>query len=144
MDTISTRSKPHIVAIFPFLALALVAYNAAVWTGHDFGADPKAILFTVHLISGALWTLGWNELFVIGGLALLFFEILKSTRTTHHSTAEHVFSMVVFIAFLIEFLIIPSAGTNTFFLLGIFSLIDVLCGYAISIAVSRKDLNITS
>jgi hypothetical protein len=143
MDTVVTRPRARLLAIFPFLAFALVAYNVAVWTGHDFKNEPKPAVFTVNLISGALWTLGWNEVFVLGGLVLLFVEILKSTRATHHSTAEHVLSMVVFISFLVEFLIFPGAGTNTFFLLGMFSLIDVLCGYAISIAVARKDLNIT-
>jgi hypothetical protein len=143
MDTISPRSKTPFIAIFPSLLLALLAYNIAAWLGHDFKAASQSTVFTVHLISGALWGLGWNELFVIGALLLVFFEIIKSTKTTHHSTAEHVFSMFVFIAFLVEFLIVPYAGTNTFFLLGVFALIDVLCGYAISIAVARKDLNIT-
>jgi hypothetical protein len=142
MDAITARSKPSFIAIFPSLLLVLIAYNVAAWAGYDFKAGSQSALFTVHLISGAVWGLGWNDLFLIGGLLLVFFEILKSTKTTHVSTVEHVFSMFVFIAFLIEFLIVPYAGTNTFFLLGVLSLIDVLCGYAVSIAVARKDLNI--
>jgi hypothetical protein len=45
--------------------------------------------------------------------------------------------------FLVEFIVVPAAGTAVFALLGLMSLIDVMAGYAISIAVARRDLNIT-
>ena len=49
----------------------------------------------------------------------------------------------MFISFIVEFLVVARAGTNVFLLLGLMSLMDVMGGYAISIAVARKDLNIS-
>ena len=137
------RAKPGLIRSLPMLVLALIAYNLALTMGHDFRLPPSQPLWQATLISGAAWSAGWNEVMIVGGLALLFIEILKSTRTTQSSTLEHLLSMLVFIIFIVEFLVVAGAGTNVFFLLGLMSLIDVMGGYAISIAVARKDLNIT-
>ncbi len=125
------------------LAIALLAYNIALALGHSFTLPQEQALWHTSLISGAQWSFGWNEAMITGGLVLLFIEILKSTRTTYHSTLEHILSMLVFIIFVVEFLVVAGAGTNVFLLLTIMSLIDVMGGYAISIAVARKDLNIS-
>jgi len=47
-------------------------------------------------------------------LALLFLELLKSTRTSTQSTLEHILSVLVFMVFLVEFIVVPSAGTAVF------------------------------
>lgn len=142
METLTVPSKqPGLMRSFPLLALALLVYNLALTLGHDFTL-PQQPLWQATLISGAQWSIGWNEVLLITGLMLLFIEMLKSTRTTQHSTLEHILSMLVFIFFIVEFLVVAGAGTNVFLLLGLMSLIDVMGGYAISIAVARKDLNI--
>lgn len=133
---------PSIIAQLPLLILALAVYNAAMFAGYDF--NTTAGFMRVQLISGAMWSMGWNDALLVGGLALLFIELMKSTRAGTSVTLEHVFSMIVFIAFLVEFLVVKGAGTNTFLMLGLMSLIDVMAGYAISIAVARKEMNITS
>ena len=128
---------------FPLLAIAWVVYNVAFFSGHDFTVmDPHGI-WNTKLVSGSTWVLSVNDIFIFGGLCLLFVEIMKSTRAGSTATLEHVLSMGVFIAFLVEFLIFKGAGTSTFLLLGVMSLIDVMAGYAISIAVARKEMNIT-
>lgn len=143
LSDLPVRAKPGIIRSIPMLALALLAYNLALAMGHDFRLQPEQPLWGATLISGAAWSVSWNEVMIAGGLALLFIEILKSTRTTQHSTLEHLLSMLVFISFIVEFLVVARAGTNVFLLLGLMSLIDVMGGYAISIAVARKDLNIS-
>ena len=142
MTDLPARARPGFLRSLPMLALALLAYNLALAMGHDFRLMPEQPLWSAALISGAAWSISWNEVMIAGGLALLFIEILKSTRSTQHSTLEHLLSMLVFIIFIVEFLVVAGAGTNVFLLLGIMSLIDVMGGYAISIAVARKDLNI--
>jgi len=143
MPAIPARRGPSFFTYFPLLCLALVGYNIAIFTGHSFTAANTDSLLQVKLISGAIWNLGWHDAFLIGGLCLLFVELMKSTRAGVTITLEHVLSMFVFICFLIEFLVVPAAGTDTFLILGIMSLIDVMAGYAISIAVARKEMNIT-
>lgn len=143
LSDLPARASPGILRSLPMLALALLGYNLALAMGHDFQLMPNQPLWSTVLISGAAWAVSWNEVMIAGGLALLFIEILKSTRTTQHSTLEHLLSMLVFIIFIVEFLVVVGAGTNVFLLLGVMSLIDVMGGYAISIAVARKDLNIS-
>lgn len=143
MNALSSHHKPSIFRLFPLLALLLLAYNITLWSGRDFTTETQTSVVRFHLISGAEWVAGLNEAFLIAGLALLFLELFKSTRAGSFSTIEHIFSMLVFIVFIVEFLVVRGAGTSTFLLLGLMSLIDVMAGYAISIAVARKEMNIT-
>ena len=144
MSDTPPHKSPSFIMHFPLLAFVLVAYNIALATGHEFTATATSAMLTVKLISGATWILSLNDIFLIGGLGLLFVELMKSTRAGMTVTLEHVLSMFVFIGFLVEFLVVKGAGTDTFLLLGIMSLIDVMAGYAISIAVARKEMNITN
>ena len=127
---------------FPLLAIILIAYNALMLTGNSVAANPDVIRIPLMANDEAM-QLKLGDILVMLGIVLLYFEILKSTRTTQHSTLEHLLSMLVFIIFIVEFLVVVGAGTNVFLLLGVMSLIDVMGGYAISIAVARKDLNIS-
>lgn len=141
METvIPPHSKPGLIRSIPLMVLALVAYNIAMKMGYDFAQAKPVWQATLH--SGAQWSAGWNEVMIVSGLVMLFIEVLKSTRSSHHSTMEHMLSMLVFVIFVVEFLLVAGAGTNVFLLLGVMSLIDVMAGFAISIAVARKDLNI--
>jgi hypothetical protein len=50
--------------------------------------------------------------------------------------------MLVFIACLIEFILVPRAATSPFFFIMIAALIDVIAGYTIGIRTARRDLSI--
>lgn len=143
MADLHTHPRPSVLSSIPLLAIVLVAYNVAMMLGHNFATSATAGAVHLKLISGADWALGWNDVILACGLVLLFVEIIKSTRSNTRSMFEHMLSMVVFIIFLVEFLIVAGAGTSTFLLLGLMSLVDVLGGYSISIAVARKEMNIT-
>ncbi|HOO92226.1 MAG TPA: hypothetical protein PKX94_02065 [Opitutales bacterium] len=101
---------------------------------------PASILFSVKLVSGKTWSLNVNEAFIIISLFILFVEIFKATRTSVVSIIDHLLSTFVFLAFLILFLTIKEAGTSTFFILTIISMIDVMCGFTVSISSARRDL----
>ncbi|MGO7465245.1 hypothetical protein ACCS53_38570, partial [Rhizobium ruizarguesonis] len=62
-------------------------------------------------------------------IVVLFFEILKATRTGPGNLVNHMMSMLVFIAFLVEFLIVRDAATQVFFILMTIALIDVIGGF---------------
>jgi hypothetical protein len=55
---------------------------------------------------------------------------------------DHVLAMLVFIAMLVEFLLVKAAGTSTFFLLLIISLVDVLAGFIISIRSAGRQVEV--
>ena len=73
---------------------------------------------------------------------MLFFEILRATRNARGSLANHMLSMLVFIAFLVEFLLVPDAATQVFFILLTIALIDVVGGFAVSIRSAGRDVSI--
>jgi hypothetical protein len=86
-------------------------------------------------------TLG--DLMVLIGLAFFFVEILKSTRTSNASILDHLLSTFVFVAFLVEFLLVRGAAHSVFFILMVIALIDVLAGFSVSIRSAGRDVNLS-
>ena len=55
---------------------------------------------------------------------------------------DHMLAMALFIAMLVEFLLVDRAGTSTFFLLTMITVVDVLVGFIVSVrslAASGRD-----
>jgi hypothetical protein len=50
--------------------------------------------------------------------------------------------MGLFIVMLVEFLLVREAGTSTFFLLMMISLVDVLAGFIVTIRSSQRQIEI--
>jgi len=129
------------ILYFPLLALVFVAYNIAMTAGVDFEANPT--IFNVpHLTREAPMTVGAADLIVGIAIVLLYFEILKAARISRTTIIDHMLSMVVFIAFLVELIVAAGAGTATFMMLTLIALIDVIAGFTISIATARRDFAI--
>lgn len=124
----------------PLLVFSFILYNLVVFSmGVEALSSP---LFSVTLLSGGVWSFTWGDLILLATLVLLFAEIVKSTFSSTSTLIDHALSMVVFIAILVEFLIVPQAATSVFFLVLVASVIDVIAGYTIGIRVARRDLNI--
>ncbi len=105
---------------------------------------PPPPLFTVDLMSGATWRPTLSDFILLFAIAVLYIELFKSTRTSVGAIVEHVFSLFVFIVFLVEFLLVPAAGTSTFLLVTLLSLIDVIGGFTITISTARRDFGVGS
>ena len=134
----------------PLLVLSFILYNLIVM-GFGVGAPPTEAnpgsghwgqIFSMTLLSGGKWVFTWGDLILLVTLVLLFAEIVKATFSSTSTLIDHALSMLVFIAVLVEFLIVPQAATSVFFLILIASLIDVIAGYTIGIRVARRELNI--
>ncbi len=125
----------------PLFVIPLAIYNLVMLTG-DVHAALGARLFSVHLMSGAQWVFTAHDAFVVGGVLVLYFEIFKSTGTGMASVLDHTLSMLVFIVFLVEFLMVSACGTSTFFALALMSLLDVIAGFTVSIVAARRDFAI--
>jgi len=122
----------------PLFVVLLVAYNIAMLTG-DINTTLASEMYSVGLVSGAQWSFTVSDLYIILGVIVLYIEVFKSTRTGVSSVIDHSLSMVVFVLFLIEFLVVKDCGTSTFFILGLMSLIDVIAGFTVSIVAARRD-----
>lgn len=127
--------------IIPLLIVPLAIYNLML-IGGDIQQLLATDLFSLHLLSGAQWTYGVGDAMLTLGLFTLYVEIFKSTRTGTASVLDHSLSMLVFIVFLVEFLVVSGCGTSTFFLLGLMSLIDVVSGFTVSIVAARRDFGV--
>ena len=91
---------------------------------------------------GTVWKISIGDVILLGGLVCLFFELIKSTNSDQLAIINHSLSLVVFVVALIEFLLLPTFATSTFFLLSMMALMDVVAGFIVTIISARKDIEI--
>jgi hypothetical protein len=126
------------LSALPLTIIPFILYNLLVLSGVDLGGS----LFGegVTMMSGGVWKLTWGDLLLLITLVILFVEIVKATYTGTASMIDHGLSMLVFIACLIEFLMVQKAATSVFFLITMACLIDVIAGFTIGIRVAKRDI----
>jgi len=142
----------------PLLVIALFIYNAIVlfvgsgspddwfWGGATFDTTTNklvphsAALFSATMPYGTVWQFTRGDLLLLIGLLLLAVEVVKSTYTRGAAMADQAFSTLLFVVFLVEFLLVKSAGTSLFFLLTAMAAFDVVVGSIIGIRTARRDI----
>ncbi|OJT97648.1 MAG: hypothetical protein BGN83_19070 [Rhizobium sp. 63-7] len=132
------------IAAVPLMIVPLVLYNLAMagLMGSGGLASLDTVVLSLSMLSGAQWTMSLGDLMIVVGLIMLFFEILKATRHNSGSLINHMLSLVVFVAFLIEFLLVSGAATQIFFILMTIAFVDVIGGFAVSIRSAGRDVSI--
>jgi len=125
---------------FPLLLLPFAIYNMIAFLTP--GVSWTAPVTTVHMMSGQDWVLTWEDTFLAVSIFLLWIEIIKSTRIGMRSVMDHILAMALFVAMLVEFLLVKNAGTSTFFLLMIIALVDVLAGFIVSMRSSQRQIEV--
>jgi hypothetical protein len=125
--------------VFPLLILILAAYNAVVFFTT---LTTESAVFAIALPSKDALAVSLGGLFVALGLLLLYVEIVKATRTSTVAVVDHVLSMAVFVAALLEFLLLKGFGTLTFFLITLMTFIDVIAGFTVTIQGARRDFGV--
>ncbi|MDC9826431.1 hypothetical protein PRN20_22065 [Devosia sp. ZB163] len=126
----------------PLLIVPLVAYNffAFLFMGGN-PAGWSQQLLTIPMVSGVQWSLTSGDLMLVIGLVCLFFEVIKSTNTGRNSVIEHMLSVVVFVVFLVEFLLVGAAASSVFFILMMMAIVDVVAGFTVSITGAGRDVS---
>jgi hypothetical protein len=125
---------------FPLLLVPFAIYNMIAFLTP--GVGWTAPVTTVHMMSGQDWVLTWEDLLLAFAILLLWVEIIKSTRMGTRSIMDHILAMALFIAMLVEFLLVPRAATSTFFLLMMIALVDVLAGFIIGIRSAQRQVEV--
>ncbi|RWM22503.1 MAG: hypothetical protein E5X53_08580 [Mesorhizobium sp.] len=126
----------------PLLIVPFVLYNLGLLGIFGGGDDPWASqMFSIRMMSGGVFSMTLGDLMVLIGLLLFFVEIVKSTRTTNASIMDHLLSTFVFVAFLVEFLLVKGAAHSVFFTLMVIALVDVLAGFSVSMRAATRDIN---
>jgi hypothetical protein len=126
----------------PLLIVPFVLYNLGLLGIFGGGDDPWANeMLSIRMMSGGVFSMTLGDLIVLIGLILFFVEIVKSTRTTNASVMDHLLSTFVFVAFLVEFLLVKGAADSVFFTLMVIALVDVLAGFSVSMRAATRDIN---
>ena len=125
---------------FPLLLIPFAIYNMIAFLTP--GVSLTAPVTTVHMMSGQDWVLTWEDLLIAFSILLLAVEIVKSTRIGMRTIVDHMLAMLLFIAMLVEFLLVQRAGTSTFFLLTMITVVDVLVGFTVSVRSSQRQVEI--
>jgi hypothetical protein len=121
--------------IIPFAIYNMIAFLTPM--------DWRSPLATVRMVSGAGWEITAQDALLTLTILLLFIEIFKASRSSaSRGIVDHMLSLLLFVAMLIEFLLIPQAATSTFFLLLMISFVDVIGGFAITARAARRDVAI--
>ena len=123
----------------PMLGILWVIYNVVMLVS-DIDASLSYELFAIGLPSTATWSANVGDLLLIVGVLALYIEVFKATRTTTSSIIDHGISMLIFIAYLIEFLVVSGAGNSVFLILLLMAFVDVVAGYTVTIVAARRDL----
>lgn len=123
----------------PLMALVVIAYNVIVFIS---GATLETSVFSIALISGAVWTVNVGDIILIFGLLLLFIEIINATRTGTLTIVNHGLSMLVLLVAVVEFIVLPQFGTSDFFLIVMLTLLDVIAGFTVTITSARRDFSV--
>src|ERR1700733_3668152 len=127
---------------FPLLLVPFVIYNIVAFIFRlpdDIWIAPAT---TVHMMSGQDWVLSWEDILLAFSIFLLWIEIIKSTRIGMRSVMDHILAMALFIAMLVEFLLVQRAATSTFFLLMAIALVDVLAGFIVGMRSAQRQIEV--
>jgi hypothetical protein len=125
---------------FPLLLVPFAIYNIIAFLMP--GVNWTGVVSTVHMVSGADWTMSVGDILIALAILLLCGEVLKSTRIGIRTVVDHALSLILFLGMLVEFLLVKQAATATFFLLLVVSFIDVLSGFAVTLRSAQRDLTV--
>jgi hypothetical protein len=125
---------------FPLLLVPFAIYNIIAFLMP--GVSWTAALTSVHMVSGADWTMSAGDMLIVLTVLLLFGEMLKSTRIGMRTVVDHALSLILFLGILVEFLLVKQAATATFFLLLVVSFVDVIGGFAVTLRSAQRDLTV--
>ncbi len=135
---------------FPMMILAVAVYNIAAFGGFLFAGAQDGMInllnagHPVALFSGDVWKFTFGDLILLFAFVLLFVETVRATRTTASDIYNHALSVLVFVAALVEFLVLHNFATSVFFFITLMCLFDVIAGYTISIVAAKRDLGIAA
>jgi len=137
--------------MFPFLIIPVLLYNllALAAAAPPQGVTEPMLLTTMRgeavalpMLSGASLSLSWGDMLLLLAIVCLLAEIIKATRTTAPAIINHMLSLGVFVLALVEFLLLPSFASSTFFLLTMIALLDAMAGMVVTIISARRDFDV--
>ena len=125
---------------FPLLLIPFAIYNMIVFLTP--GVSWTSPVTTVHMMSGQDWVLTWEDILLAFAIFLLWVELIKSARIGARGAVDHILAVALFVAMLIEFLLVQKAATSTFFLLMAIALVDALAGFVVGMRTAGRQIEV--
>jgi hypothetical protein len=122
---------------FPLLLVPFVLYNMAAFL---LNLPLGTVLFGFSLPSGESLAVNIGDLLVILGVLLLYLEILKVTRLAAKAVMDHLLSVMLLAAMVVELVTVKQAATSAFLILLVLSFVDVISGLSLAIADPRRNI----
>jgi len=129
----------RLILSIPLFFYVLIAANLVLLSGPLEQSVINVILFEFLLPSGRLIVLTVSDAFILVSVFFLYIETFKATRTSVISIVDHALSLLVFVIFLIELLVVPRLGNTTFLIMTAASLMDVVMGFTVTISTAKRD-----
>ncbi len=123
--------------IFKFLTLFLLGFAFYF----PFAGSLDQSVFHFAFKGGTSFTLNVSHLIIIGGILLLFFELLKASVLQRTNAIESSLSMLASVVYLLLFILFRPATTPTFLILTLLSFTESFGGFIISITAARRDIS---
>jgi hypothetical protein len=126
--------------IVPLLAIPAAIYVAAAVIGASAqGADVFVNRFEsgsmpVRMPSGMTWWLSGGDLVVLLAVVLLFVELIRGTGASRYAILHHTAAVILFLACLGLFAMVPAFATTTWFLLMVMAGLDIVGGVLVHMA----------
>lgn len=135
-----------ILRAVPLLLLPALLYGAVAVTMpvDAVRASLAQPLYLDYLPSGALFEVSRGYGFIVFAAAMLFIEVVKSTRAGASSLAESVLAFLCFSVALGLFLLHASFGTAEWAMLTLMMLLDFMSGVVVMAMVARRDTHVTA
>jgi hypothetical protein len=125
----------------PLLIIPFAIYNMVEFILPGFSWAME--VFRFPLASGSDFAVSASDLIIAFSILILLVEMLKAARLTRRNIVDHLLSMVLFVAMLVEFLLVKQIASSTFFLLLVISFVDVMGGFSISIRAAQRDISLS-
>lgn len=130
----------RLILSIPLFLYVLIAANFIMMSGPIDQSLINVVMFEFLLPSGRLIVLTISDAFILASILFLYIETFKATRTSTISIIDHALSLVVFVVFLIEFLVVPRLGNTTFLIATVASFMDVVMGFTVTISTAKRDV----
>lgn len=132
----------NILLAIPWFAWVLIAANVAMLGGPADYPHVNIIVNELTLPSGRTIYTTVADVLILAGVVSLWVEVFKATRTSAASIVDHALSLVVFVIYLVEFLIVERVGNTTFLILTVMAFTDVVSGFTVTISTAKRDLTV--
>ena len=130
----------RLILSIPLFFYILIAANVIMLSGPIDQSMINIILFEFDLPSQRRIIMTVSDAFILASVFFLYIETFKATRTSVISIIDHALSLLVFVIFLIEFLVVPRLGNTTFLIMTTASLMDVVMGFTVTISTAKRDI----